>query len=54
MALTLLTVVVAAALGGGVPVDVTVVVIGAAVALGLIGLANGLRMLGELTSFLRR
>jgi hypothetical protein len=53
MALTVLTVVAAAALGGGVAVDVTALVIGAGVALALVGLANGLRTLGELTTLLR-
>jgi hypothetical protein len=53
MALTVLTVFAAAALGGAVAVDVTVLVVSAAVALALLGVVNGLRTLGDLTRFLR-
>ena len=49
MLLSVLTVVVAAALGGAIAVDVTVLVIAAVVALALLGIANGLRALGDLT-----
>jgi hypothetical protein len=53
MALTALTVFAAAALGGAVAIDVTVLVISAVVALALLGVVNGLRTLGTLTRFLR-
>ena len=53
MVLTSLTVFAAAALGGAVAIDVTVLVIAAGVALGLIGVVNGLRELADLSRFLR-
>ena len=51
--MTVLTVFVAAALGGAVAVDVGAVVVIAGLALALIAVVNGLRMLGNLTRFLR-
>jgi len=53
MLLTFLTVLTAAALGGAVAVDLTALVIAAAVALALLGAVNGLRTLGALSRFLR-
>ncbi len=49
---TALTVLAGAALGGGVAVDVTAIVIVAAVALVLLAVANGARMLGEVSASL--
>ena len=48
--LTALTVLAGAALGGGVAVDVTAIVIVAAIALVLLAAANGARMLGEMSA----
>ena len=53
MTLTFLTVLAAAALGGAVAVNVTVLVVAAVVALGLLGVVNGARSLGDLSRFLR-
>ncbi len=52
MMLTALSVFAAAALGGGVAGDVTALVITAVAVLVLLGVINGLRMLGEVTRFL--
>ena len=43
----------AAALGGAVAVDATVLVVAAVVALVVLGVINGLKTLGELTGYLR-
>lgn len=48
--MTALTVLAGAALGGGVAVDVTAIVIVAAIALVLLAVANGARMLGEMSA----
>jgi hypothetical protein len=53
MTLTALTVFTAAALGGAVAVDVTVLVISAVVVLALLGVINALRALGEMSRFLQ-
>jgi len=53
MALTTLTLVVAAALGGAVAIDVTVLVVTAVAVLALLGVINAVRMLGELMRSLR-
>ncbi len=53
MALTALTALVAAALGGAVAMDAAALVIAAAVALVLVGVVNGLKNLQELTRYLR-
>jgi hypothetical protein len=53
MMLTALSVVAAAALGGAVAIDVTVLVITAVAVLFLLGLINALRTLRELTRFLQ-
>ena len=53
MALTVLTVFAAAALGGAVAIDVTGLIIVAVSALALLGVVNGVRTLGDLTRFLR-
>jgi hypothetical protein len=50
--LTALTVLAGAALGGGIAVDVTAIVIVAAIALALLAAVNGLRMLGEMSDSL--
>ena len=50
MILTALTVLAGAALGGGVAVDVTAIVIVAAVALVALAAVNGARMLGEMSA----
>jgi hypothetical protein len=47
--LTTLTVLAGAVLGGGIAVNVTAVVIIAAIALVLLAVANGVRMLSELS-----
>jgi hypothetical protein len=52
MLLSASTMLVIAALGGAVAVDVTALVVVAAVALAVLALVNGLRMLGVLTRFL--
>lgn len=52
MILTALTVLAGAALGGGIAVEVTAIVIIAAIALVLIGAANGVRMIGEMSDSL--
>ncbi len=51
MMLTVLSVFAAAALGGAVAVDVTVLIITAVAVLALIGVINALRTLGEITLF---
>ena len=51
MALTALTVFAAAALGGAVAVDATVLIVAAVAALALLGVINALRTLGEITRF---
>ena len=48
--MTALTVLAGAALGGGVAVDVTAIVIVAAIALVLLAVTNGARMLGEMSA----
>jgi uncharacterized membrane protein len=48
MGLTWLTVLVGAALGGGVAAGITAIVVIAVVALALLAAANGVRMLSEL------
>jgi hypothetical protein len=53
MTLTALSVFAAAALGGAVAVDVSVLVIVAVTALALLGVINAVRTLGELTRFLQ-
>jgi hypothetical protein len=53
MLLSASTMVVIAALGGAVAVDVTALVIVAVVVLAVLGAVNGLRMLAELTRFLQ-
>ena len=53
MLLSACTMVVIAALGGAVAIDVTGLVIVAVVVLAVLGAVNGLRMLGELTRFLQ-
>jgi hypothetical protein len=50
--LTALTVLAGAALGGGIAVDVTAIVIIAAIALALLAAVNGVRMLGEMSDSL--
>ena len=50
MFLTALTVLAGAVLGGGVAVDVTAIVIVAAVALVVLAAVNGARMLGEMSA----
>ncbi len=52
MFLTALTVLAGAALGGGIAVDVTAIVIIAAIALALLAAVNGVRMLGEMSDSL--
>jgi hypothetical protein len=52
MLLSVSTMLVIAALGGAVAVDVPALVVVAAVALAVLALVNGLRMLGVLTRFL--
>lgn len=49
---TALTVLAGAALGGGIAVEVTAIVIVAAIALVLLAAANGVRMLGEMSDSL--
>jgi hypothetical protein len=49
---TALTVLAGAALGGGIAVNVTAIVIVAAVALVLLAAVNGVRMLGEMSDSL--
>lgn len=51
--LTALTVLAGAALGGGIAVEVTAIVIVAAIALVLLAAANGVRMLGEMSDSMR-
>ena len=51
MALTVLSVFAAAALGGAVAVDLTVLIIAAVVVLALLCVINALRTLGEITRF---
>jgi hypothetical protein len=53
MMLTALSVFAAAALGGAVAVDVTLLVIAAVAVLAVLGAINTLRMLGEITRFLQ-
>jgi hypothetical protein len=53
MVLTALTAIMAAALGGAVAVDATVLIVAAVVVLVLIGVINGLKLLRELTGYLR-
>jgi hypothetical protein len=53
MALTVLTMLAAAALGGALAVDATALAIATVVALVLVGVVNGLRTLEDLTRFLR-
>lgn len=53
MLLSAFTMLVIAAVGGAVAVDVTALVIVAVVVLAVLGAVNGLRMLGELTRFLQ-
>jgi hypothetical protein len=50
--LTALTVLAGAALGGGIAVEVTAIVIVAAIALVLLAAVNGVRMLGEMSDSL--
>ena len=50
--LTALTVLAGAALGGGIAVDVTAIVIVAAIALALLAAVNGVRMGGEMSDSL--
>jgi hypothetical protein len=52
MTLTVLCVFAAAALGGAVAVDVTVLIITAVAVLALLGVINALRTFGEITRFL--
>ena len=52
MILTALTVLAGAALGGGIAVEVTAIVIVAAIALVLLAAVNGVRMLGEMSDSL--
>ena len=52
MILTALTVLAGAALGGGIAVEVTAIVIIAAIALVLLAGVNGVRMLGEMSDSL--
>jgi hypothetical protein len=52
MLLSASTMLVIAAMGGAVAVDVAALVVVAAVALAVLALVNGLRMLGVLTRFL--
>jgi hypothetical protein len=52
MLLSASTMLVIAALGGAVAIDATALVIVAGVALAVLAVVNGLRMLGELTRFL--
>jgi hypothetical protein len=49
---TALTVLAGAALGGGIAVNVTAIVIVAVIALVLLAVANGVRMLGEMSDSL--
>lgn len=53
MVLTGLTAIMAAALGGAVAVDATVLVVVAVVALVVLGAINGVKALQELTGYLR-
>lgn len=53
MVLTTLTAIMAAALGGAVAVDATVLIVAAVVALVLIAVINGLKALQDLTGYLR-
>ena len=53
MTLTALSVFAAAALGGAVAIDVTVLVVAAVAVLAVLGVMNALRALGELTRFLQ-
>ena len=53
MVLTTLTAIMAAALGGAVVVDATLLIVAAVVALAVIGVINGLKALQELTGYLR-
>lgn len=53
MVLSVLTVFAAAALGGAVAIDIQGFVIAAVIALVLLGVLNGLRMLGNLSRVLR-
>ena len=53
MTLSALTVFAAAALGGAVAVDVTMLVVAAVVVLAVLGAINTLRVLGDLTRFLQ-
>jgi hypothetical protein len=50
--LTALTVLAGAALGGGIAVEATAIVIVAAIALVLLAAVNGVRMLGEMSDSL--
>ena len=52
MTLTVFSVFAAAALGGAVAVDVTVLIITAVAVLAVLGVINALRTLGEITRFL--
>jgi hypothetical protein len=53
MLLTALTAIMAAALGGAVAVDATALIVAAVVGLVVLGAANGLKGLRELTGYLR-
>jgi hypothetical protein len=53
MMLTFLTLVAGAALGGGIAAGLTALVVLAAVALAVIGMANGVRTVGRLFDVLR-
>lgn len=52
MTLTVLSVFAAAALGGAVAVDATVLIVTAVAVLAVLGVINALRKLGEITRFL--
>jgi hypothetical protein len=54
MMLTCLTLIAAAALGGAVALGLTALVVLAAVALAVIGAANGVRTVGRMFELLRR
>lgn len=53
MMLTFLTLVAGAALGGGIAVGLTALVVVAAIALAVIGAANGVRTVGRVLEALR-
>ena len=53
MVLTVLTAIMAAALGGAVAVDATALIVAAVVVLVVIGVLNGLKVLHELAGYLR-